>query len=318
MNHHTDPVDRALESLRSQPWTGASFDETLEQKLMQTFPRQQRPSFVRRHGVLCVTLAALFAGGVGFAATGGTQVVKHWIVKLELVSIDGQSIEAHLQPVDGSDPVTFSVGRQGTATLELQADTVDLVQTENRQANVTVQLQATADPASDDAEMSFTAEATANVEFAPLGVAERVDPVMTEIGEAVDIVDFVDQAGEWQELHVVPAYGEEQGFDVFTTFYGDDDETLYRQVGTVRGVDPDTTEVGQLVWPEAGLAVIPLIKADGSDISLAVDLTGHRADGDATVLQIRSDDGQNKVFKLNSIDVEQAEQPPKAADRDRR
>jgi len=319
VNHHPDPVDRALESLRSQSWTGASFDERLEQKLMQTFPRLKRRSFVRRHAVLCVSLAALFAGGVGFAATGGTQVVKHWIVKLELISTHGQVLEAHLQPVDGGNATTLSVGGgTGTTTFQLQADAIDVVDAEGGLANVAVELRATTDPGSNEAGLSFTAEATANVEHAPPGVAERVEPVMAEIGEAVGIVDWIDEAGEWQELHVVPVHGDTQGFDVFTTFYGEFDETLYRQLGSVRGLDPETTEVGELIWPDAGLAIIPFLRADGSDLSLAVELTGRRAESEAGVLEFESGDDRNVTFKLNRIDVEKAGEPSHTPPRDRR
>ena len=83
MNDHRDPVDSALDKLRSQRWTAGHHNHELEDKLMQEFNnRQSVPKFARRRTLLAA-LGLVTVGGVALAATDGFETLKNWFVRID-------------------------------------------------------------------------------------------------------------------------------------------------------------------------------------------------------------------------------------------
>lgn len=123
MSATREPFDRALDALRSQAWTTSNHNLELEEKLMQTFDRKQHPSGFSRHRTWIVAAAVVFAGGVGFAATGGAEMVRNWLVTVRLVGPDGQVVDGVLEPVESENGVatlTLENPDGGQTTLEVQ------------------------------------------------------------------------------------------------------------------------------------------------------------------------------------------------------
>lgn len=77
-----DPVDSALETLRSATWTGHSFNPQLEEKLMQEFMKNPSPRrFSKLPTWLIAVAGVLIAGG---AATGTVALVRSWLVTVQI------------------------------------------------------------------------------------------------------------------------------------------------------------------------------------------------------------------------------------------
>ncbi len=117
MSDHKDPVDSALETLRSEAWSTPqpSYHE-LENILMQEF---DKPNNVRRFAqprTLAFALALLAVGGVTFAATGGVAKIKHWFMT---VTINGQSAEVELDE-NGESTFELETDDGGIATVSIK------------------------------------------------------------------------------------------------------------------------------------------------------------------------------------------------------
>lgn len=109
-----DPVDRALQSLRSQAWTGNPLNPKLEEKLMQEFAKSQTPrTFMKMPVWVAATLGILLAGG---AATGTVAMVRSWLVTVQI----------------GDQQFQFQTDESGEGTIQVQTE-------DGRTANVHVQ-----------------------------------------------------------------------------------------------------------------------------------------------------------------------------------
>lgn len=140
MQDQQDPVDGALSSLKGRQWPGDHTNNQTKDMLMKQFQKNQSTTAVGRHPVLVAALAILVLGSVGFAAAGGVQMVRNWIV----------TVEVNGEPVD-VDPANVRIeenGEEVTVTLdavELPGDyeegataTVTVIATEETPAEVTI------------------------------------------------------------------------------------------------------------------------------------------------------------------------------------
>jgi hypothetical protein len=107
MNNDHDPVDSALNLLRSNSWTAQS-NPQLEEKLMQEFSNQQNRPRLTARPALMVALGVLLIGGGAFAATGGIAKLKSWVFRVNingheatLVANDGEPASMTIQGEDG-------------------------------------------------------------------------------------------------------------------------------------------------------------------------------------------------------------------------
>ena len=103
MHNQHDIVDSALQSLAGRRWPGDPHNPELESKLMQTFDKQKSKNMIFRHPLLAACLAVLVLGSFGFAAAGGVDVIKAWIVKVE---VNGTEIH---DPAFEGGPVTLTI-----------------------------------------------------------------------------------------------------------------------------------------------------------------------------------------------------------------
>lgn len=89
MLNHRDPVDDALASLRGRRWPRDYDNNQLKDRIMNEARTGQPGSVLRRRPALAATLALAVLGSVGFAATGGIDMLKGWVFTVEVKGVDG-------------------------------------------------------------------------------------------------------------------------------------------------------------------------------------------------------------------------------------
>lgn len=110
MNGKHDPVDSAMDILRSEPWTASEFKPELENSLMQKFEQQQKTRRFIRGPVAIAAVGVLAVGSVAFAASGAAQKLRQWFLNIDLgngetakiIVQDGQPGEVRIENEDGS------------------------------------------------------------------------------------------------------------------------------------------------------------------------------------------------------------------------
>lgn len=119
MNEERDPLELALEALKTRSRGRVMSDLKMEGRLMQEFDRVRVQRRHRRTTAL-VAGVALAVSSVGFAAAGGVEVVKGWFVQVELVNTNGEGPSAP-DGLPGSS-VTFEL--QGRQLLDANGNAV--------------------------------------------------------------------------------------------------------------------------------------------------------------------------------------------------
>lgn len=344
MHENHDPLDRALSSLRSQQWTGQSHRTKLEEELMNQFNSRHSTTSVHKHRTLIASLAVLLIGGVGFAATGGTETVRRIFVTLKLAGPNGEEVQGVViemleEGVDG--PVTIDLdmgdGQQGTVVLHriepgtllaegeaagagiilttvhidagvADSDAVDamILSREGELASMTIEGDDEAafktltirlgDTAEDGAAFAATLfdEATGELHRTMLRKMAAVsadgtgatagtfrslrivpmDAIRRQIDDSEAVAEWFDDEGVLQELFVLPRVSDEPaaaGFHLVTAHFDENGERAFKLVGNVAGVDPETTELGEIDWDENGLPTLVFITDEGREISLQID-----------------------------------------------
>lgn len=132
MQGKNDPVDNVMESLGSRPWPGDYDNQQLKEKIMQKCHRQSSGSGFRSRGALIATLAFVVLGSVGFTAAGGIEMLKGWIITVEVEGGDGTVT------ID-EDDIHIETDDAGVTTL-----TIDGAEVEGVEEGATVTITATA------------------------------------------------------------------------------------------------------------------------------------------------------------------------------
>ncbi len=131
MQGNNDPVDNVMESLGSRPWPGDYDNQPLKEKIMQKCNTQSSGSGFRNRGTLVATLAFVLLGAVGFTAAGGVELLKGWIITVEVDGADGVTIDA--------DDIHIETDDNGVTTL-----TIDGAEVEGVEEGATITITATA------------------------------------------------------------------------------------------------------------------------------------------------------------------------------
>ncbi len=257
----------------------------------------------------------MLVGGAGFAAAGGTEAVKQLFVTLQIIGPDGETqvVDAILEPTDdggGTATMSLDVGDGSEATILLEKLPSEDAASET--TAITIQLDGGMQLGSNELSITAGSGEEANaimMQTMQAAIADQSDGqtrtaqfgravhpiVQDEIGDAVYSDNYEDKDGLWQELSVVAEdAGDIQSFSVYTTFTNDEGETQYRRIGSMVGVNPESTDVASVEWDKAGLATIHFVQEDGSEISLKVD-PYDRSDGTATMTFVKEDGSMGVV-----------------------
>jgi hypothetical protein len=94
-------LERAMQSLKARSCGRATFDVTLEDRIMTEFDGLQRRR--RRIRTSLVTVLMLFVCGGGFTAAGGVEVVKQWFTRIEFVDPSRDPSRLRVMDAQGTD-----------------------------------------------------------------------------------------------------------------------------------------------------------------------------------------------------------------------
>lgn len=195
MNKQNDPVDSALNVLRSEHWAaGQTFDPDLENRLMQNFNERQNTRRFAHPRAMLLALAVLAVGGVTLAATDGVAKFRQWLVTLE---INGQTLEVTLDD-NGESTFDYPMANGATATVNIQKSNTP----EN--GDMTQIQVTTGDDQTEDVEVAKVvrkcspADAIQQYTLDDLGDAQPVKSWFDADGTAYDLYTIVQKDGDWQ------------------------------------------------------------------------------------------------------------------------
>ena len=267
MHNRLDPVDRALESLRSQRWTGDPNKTELEERLMGAFNTPQ-PSRFNKYRALLIALAVVLVGGAGFAATGGAAALKRILVSISV----GGEVNQFEMDADGEGTFTFEAedGSQATVHVQSQTDVEPELGGEGTMLMSTIDVHMQGSAAEGETEIA-------------IDIAGAPDDGLLMI-KSCDDVELPDCAlGDDAALTQAIAESLGEGVDL---------ENLHILRRSGEGVDPETGEPMQQVAVIAGCGA-----ADGAeldDVNVEID----EETGIATI-RIVDQDGNERILKMN-------------------
>lgn len=250
MTRREDPVDSALEMLRADDWSAETLSPDLENRVMQQFNNRPPASRFGHSRSLLLALAFVAIGGVTFAAAGGVAAVQKWLVRVE---INGEVTEVALDE-NGEQTFTIDTEDGGTATVHVQQSTSPDGETTR------IAIQASGD-GTDEKEVCKV------IRKVRTGLPESTFS-LDDLGDAEPLAEWTDQAGNDNELYILPTE-EGTGSRIFFVTYFEDSDPEVRLAGSPRM---------QLV----GEGIDTLVQvSDNGTVSITVD------DGSGEVRQIK-------------------------------
>jgi hypothetical protein len=275
-----DPVDQALEALRSQEWAAPEpFNPELENRLMQAFHKPQSRSRFTRPNALALALAVLAVGGVTFAATGGVAKLKSWLLRVE---INGQVTEVEL---DDNGETTFDIDTEngGTATVHIQtADSPD--QGQMTRIEVTARGDGT-----EDHEVVKVAKRRI------MTSSIRLDYTLDDLGDAKPYKQWTDEQDRLNALYLLPVEKGEGSRIFLVTTEQDEEPKVNLVCATPRslleeGIEPDI-QIGA-----DGMVTITFDNGEG-EVQVMKAMIKHLAPGEELPgnLAVETPDGEIKI-----------------------
>ena len=131
MQGKNDPVDNVMESLGSRPWPGDYDNQQLKEKIMQKCNTQRSGSGFRSRGALVATLAFVLLGAVGFTAAGGVELLKNWIITVE---VDGSDVPITID----ADDIQIETDDDGVTTVTIDSADIEGIEEVEEGATITI------------------------------------------------------------------------------------------------------------------------------------------------------------------------------------
>jgi len=120
MNEARDRLDRAFEALRRDEFPGDRLSPEKEASLLLRMRAGGRRR--SRRGAWLVAASLVLCGG-GFAAGGGIEKVRQWLISVKILRPDGSVTEGDIRDVreneDGSRTLRLGVGRDTEAEIRV-------------------------------------------------------------------------------------------------------------------------------------------------------------------------------------------------------
>lgn len=297
MTTDTDPIESAMSSLRSQPWTGETYNKDLEEKLMREFHTHKPSSRISRHRTLIATLAVLLVGGAAFAAAGGADVVKKFFLDIRIIvrGPDGTVFDGvvELEPVEGEEgtaAATLDLGDGGQTTIEIQevsaselagADIPD----GEEMTMMTVSLSGlSAEEAEMAKERTIEFMATVHTGKEPIEQTE----ILEQIAEAEIVVPWTDDNGDDRELYIVREYGEDgtSVVKIFGSRWTEEGDEVFDTLGMVTHLDSLIVEAPTIEFHKDRLTSMTVLCEDGEERVIRFDPDRPHLEGEPATVQI--------------------------------
>lgn len=291
MNKQSDPVDSALNMLRSEQWAaGQPFDPDLENRLMQDFNTHQSARRFAHPKAMLLAVAFLAVGGVTLAATDGVAKLKQWFVTLE---INGERLDVELDE-NGESTFDYEMADGTNATVNIQ-------KTNTPEDGEMTQIRVTAgDDQTEDVEVAkvvrkrISGEAAREYTLDDLGDAEPVKSWSDATGTSYDLYTIVQKDGDWQFF--------------ITSQTVEDEEPDVRQVARIPTTilpanSEPTIEIG-----DDGMLTLKLNNGEGEERVMKVMIRRGNEDspslGDRPI-KLRTHAGDEITIKVDQIDAEE-------------
>lgn len=265
---------------------------------MREFHTKRTPTGIRKYRTLVATLAVVLISGAGFAAAGGVEAVKTLFVKVKMIGPDGTVYDATLEPVelqDGTATMTLDVGDNEEATITIErvdlGDLVDDMEVAPGEEMIMLSVSlegvlAGEAPAGGEHTVEIVALATGQ---------EPVDQMdmLREIDLAEVVVPWEDADGEPRELYIVRTGGGEKpiGFELFSSRFLDNGETVYDTVGHICGSLSEGTEIGAVDVDENGAVTMTLLTEVGEERTITLNKADDQASNRVQVI-IEGEEGK--------------------------
>lgn len=181
MRRERDPVDSALELLRSESWTAEPWNPDLENQLMQKIDPKPSAGVSPRHvGLAAVALVAV--SGAAFAATGGIARIQKWLN----IEINGVSQSVPLDE-NGRSQFTIQTEDGGEALVEVE-------RTGTPEEGQQTRIRVTKDGGDDGIGVSEDVEA---VQIRRMGNSMELsaEVTMADLADATPLKGWTDKAG---------------------------------------------------------------------------------------------------------------------------
>lgn len=245
MSEHRDPVDGALDLLRSDEWTGSAYNPELESRLMQEFNRPQSKRRIGRTGWIIAAGALVAVSGVSFAAVGGVEKVKNWFVTVEF---DGQTRHVELS---GDGEATFDIQTEDGATAQVHVMRSEAPGSRTIEATVT-----------QDDGMSVQREVQKKVRITADGAEADANYTLDDLGDAEPIHFWTDADGIDRELYMLPAE-EGEGSVFYLATYADDESVTVRKLAVASHIDANLVVDPEVSVDEDGTMTLKLDDGQG-------------------------------------------------------
>ncbi len=219
MNKQRDPVDSALDLLRSDEWTGSAYNPELENRLMQEFNRPKSTMRLGRSAWILAAVALVAVSGVSFAAVGGVEKIKTWFVTVEF---DGQSRQVELSD-DGE--AVFTIETEDGTTAQVHVKRSEESGRRSIEASVT-----TEDGFSERKEVCKKVRVTVG-DDEPEGTY-----TLEDIGDAEPIHTWTDDQDVERELYMLPNE-EDEGALIYLVAYDDEETPEVRQLAATPHIE---------------------------------------------------------------------------------
>lgn len=122
MSGYRDPVDNALDALRTETWSAAPLTPEQETLLMQQADKQMKQRGPQSYRALIAAIAVIAVGGAAFAATDGVSRLRTWLFDVEVAPGTNAKILVH----DGQTGTMIIEDDDGTITeIEARADELE-------------------------------------------------------------------------------------------------------------------------------------------------------------------------------------------------
>jgi len=277
-----DSVDSALDSLRSESWTGNTPNRAIEEKLMTEFHVQRTKGGIRRYRTLLIALAAVLVGSVGFAAAGGTDLITQWVT-VRIVGTSGSgddmTVDLMLTPVEDGTASGSAVIQSDGKNLALSVE-----QTDDGQKSLSVSIDAAG------AEGGSTYEVSANTvtltELKPGAASKLMDAAGRPDAETVKV--------EIESGAAVPADQLQGRDDVIETEWQDGD-------GVWHGMKlvPSPRANGRMIYTllREAPGALPVLGAIQTNAAIAEVLDAYEDDG-TLVVEATTADGADVVLEV--------------------
>lgn len=244
MHRDRDPVDGAIEALRNEDWTQDSINPKLEEKLMNEYRSQSPTNHSIRRRTLVALSAVLLIGGGTFAATGGVETIRQWLVQVE---INGQ---VHEMLADENGVGIFTIDTEDGGQAEVQVEFADTPE-EGESRTIRIQASSPAGEGIEDVEMLCKRQ---------VRVAGQASPdqeyTIEDLGDTQPALTW-EQDGTTQAVYILPNSEEEgEGFKVLLAATATDGETTVFLVAAPPVALPDDPDALNIDFDEDGMLTI--------------------------------------------------------------